>query len=463
MVGYNEQEVVAFEQDVVAAYRAAGRQPDLTNVVWAARMTFDATAGGLGYAASRAKHLAELNAALGATPVPTPIPPSPVPPDGGGDPLRGRLRGENNAAGPRLVDDAGPWKWKIVTAFDAQRLASVGDWDRLRRYAAWTRSVGGVGWRVFLNWKVTGLDYRQSPIYFNWLERLAEFTRDQHLRLLGTAICDQIPGGLRAQQDFLDQAFGVLNQFDHTLGECANEPYNGNSELPTLFQRTADWGSLIVARGMCRPDANPASGDPHDKPYVPSLGFTTYQTGRSEDWYRKVGKDGMEIRNGVLSSADGTHDAPINNEPMGAAETYQDGRRSNRPEEFFLAGCAAGLFTSGVTGHGDSQTMQLCNVPGSIESECIRQQFRGVELVPADAPTWAYTRYGPSHPPTPMPVEPDAIDGDESRIHSMVGPTQAASVNYRYLVSGHDAWRPVGVNGWKTKVQDGPYVLSERA
>lgn len=68
-VVYDEQQVVAFEQDVVAAYRQAGRTPDLENVVWAARMVYDATAGGLGYVASRQKHLAELVAALTPGPV----------------------------------------------------------------------------------------------------------------------------------------------------------------------------------------------------------------------------------------------------------------------------------------------------------------------------------------------------------------------------------------------------------
>jgi hypothetical protein len=69
LIGYDESQVVAFEQDVVAAYKAAGRTPDLENVVWATRMVYDATAGNLGYAASRQKHLAELEAALNPGPV----------------------------------------------------------------------------------------------------------------------------------------------------------------------------------------------------------------------------------------------------------------------------------------------------------------------------------------------------------------------------------------------------------
>lgn len=53
--------------------------PDLENVVWAARMVYDATT--MGYPASRSKHLTELEAALGLTPAPGPDPlPLPAPP-----------------------------------------------------------------------------------------------------------------------------------------------------------------------------------------------------------------------------------------------------------------------------------------------------------------------------------------------------------------------------------------------
>lgn len=76
---YNEQEVVAFEQDVVATYRRYFRQPDLENVVWAARMVYDAVE--MGYPASRAKHLAELEAAINPSqpgPDPGPLPSVPT-------------------------------------------------------------------------------------------------------------------------------------------------------------------------------------------------------------------------------------------------------------------------------------------------------------------------------------------------------------------------------------------------
>jgi hypothetical protein len=379
-------------------------------------------------------------------------------PVGGSPTIHGRLR----STGPRLYDDVGPWRWKIVTAFSAQADALAGDWAKVKAYASWTRSVGGNGWRVFLNWGVIGLDYRQHADYFQVLDRLCAFTAGAHLRLLGTAVCDQIPSGLAAQQNFLDGAFEVLSRYVHTLGECANEPYNGNSELPTRFVRTSAWGGLPVARGMCRPDANPLSGDPHDRPYLPGMGYTTYQNGRSEDWPRKVGKDGFEIYGGVAGTPP-PGEACVNNEPMGAAETYQSGRRSNRTAEFAAAGGGAALFTSGCTGHGDSLTMQRCVVPGPVETACIKTLFEAIDFVPVDAPTWTYTRYGPGHPGEPMPVALDPLDTDDhARMHAMVGPGVAACVNYNAAIPGREGWVAAGANGWRIRQQRGPVVVCER-
>lgn len=139
MVGYDEGQVVSFEQDVVQAYRAAGRAPDLENVVWAARMVYDATAGGLGYPLSRAKHLAELVAALGTTPIPPP--PGPIPPP----PTREQiLTGQTTQQGLLVQTDqfgAMPWWgacWAWLTphsrAQAAQQLLAHGDTIALIAY-----------------------------------------------------------------------------------------------------------------------------------------------------------------------------------------------------------------------------------------------------------------------------------------------------------------------------------------
>lgn len=72
MTPYNEQEVIAFQADVEEAYTKAGQSVDLANVIWAARMQYDAVT--MGYPTSRAKHLTELYVQLGLTPPFEPAP-----------------------------------------------------------------------------------------------------------------------------------------------------------------------------------------------------------------------------------------------------------------------------------------------------------------------------------------------------------------------------------------------------
>ena len=61
---YNEQLVLVFQQLVMDTYREAGQALDLSNVVWSARMQYDA-ATTMSYSASTNKHLAELRKELG--------------------------------------------------------------------------------------------------------------------------------------------------------------------------------------------------------------------------------------------------------------------------------------------------------------------------------------------------------------------------------------------------------------
>lgn len=74
-VGYDEAQGIAFQANVLFEYQRAGQPADVANVVWSNRMVWDAAS--IGYAISRAKHLRELDAALGLIP---PAPPLPAPP-----------------------------------------------------------------------------------------------------------------------------------------------------------------------------------------------------------------------------------------------------------------------------------------------------------------------------------------------------------------------------------------------
>lgn len=58
MHSYDEQQVLAFTDDVIAAYLRADVIPDKRAATWVGRMQFDAVT--MGYPAARAKHLADV-------------------------------------------------------------------------------------------------------------------------------------------------------------------------------------------------------------------------------------------------------------------------------------------------------------------------------------------------------------------------------------------------------------------
>lgn len=63
---YDESQVTLFQKDVQAAYAEAGQSIDLANVVWAARMQYDAVTAG--YTSARSKQLKDLRRALSLPP-----------------------------------------------------------------------------------------------------------------------------------------------------------------------------------------------------------------------------------------------------------------------------------------------------------------------------------------------------------------------------------------------------------
>lgn len=78
---YDEQQVLAFVDDVFEALDSVHISPDKGTAIWLGRMQFDAVT--MGYPAARAKHLAALCATLGIQenkpPVVDPDPPQPDP------------------------------------------------------------------------------------------------------------------------------------------------------------------------------------------------------------------------------------------------------------------------------------------------------------------------------------------------------------------------------------------------
>lgn len=345
-------------------------------------------------------------------------------------------------SGPIFRSASGaPARWKMVTAFDSPRLVKTGEFDKLKRYARWTRDAGGNGWRGFGGWARTGFDYRNVGDYFtNVLPGWAALLGDEGLRGEFVFVCDGIPSTFEEQYGFINRGMDVLIRFPWIVGTLANEPWKNGLD-PQRFDTIRRQGFLL-SKG-----APPAGTTPY--PYVPSLGWSDEHPPRENEWFRYPGKDAYEIRNNW------THDVVVPTEGIGFSEGVIAGSRTNDARKAFTMGHSSAMFCPGQTAHGDTNTMQLCEVPGPNEDRCVRELFRGIDLVPPDAPTWTYGRYGPDAPPTAMPIEEDPAS---DRMHAMVGPSGAVVANY----FAADSWRPVPRDNWRVTYHERTLVVLER-
>jgi hypothetical protein len=425
MAGYDEEQVIAFQADVRAAYKEAKENyqiEDDAHVVWVARMVYDAA--DMGYALSRTKHLYELRQVLRITSTPK-NPPKPT------------FGGGRTVVGNMFYDDNGPWRWKMITAFDAMRLFCDGKTSTLQEYADWSLEVGANGWRVFGNWSVTGLDYRKVPNYLGGLEDLCVWLATRGLSMEFVTLCDCNRLGIseREQAVILNLVADILARQTNTFNEMANEPWN-NGVDPMMFNLSR--AGLLVARGAGQDGAV----------YAPSLGYTTVHQRRTTEWYRYVGKDlGIDIQNL-------TRDAVVANEPNKLENT------GYTPLDWERAAYNSAMFTAGMTVHGNSGTLQRCYVPMDKEDDLVRRSFHAMSWVPLEAPSWAYGRYGPGAPATQMPVERDQDDDSTIRLYAKVGAAEACALSLHH--SYEDGWRPKGINGWTVVQQTGPFVLCKR-
>jgi hypothetical protein len=342
----------------------------------------------------------------------------------------------------RRVTDNVVQRVKYVTGFDAVRRIKLKEFDHLRKFAKFTRENGGNGWRMLGNWSRTGLDFRNIPDYFSHvIPDLNSFMSDEGLAGEFVCICDSIAADMSEQATFVNRCRDTLADF-LLIGE-ANEPWKNGY----------DPQGHVYAAGRLMTKGAPEAGT-WPWPYVPTRGFSVHHSPRTEDWARKCGKDSYEIRGA-------TQDAVFDEEPPGFAEQQKPWSRVNNEHHAHSAGVGAGMFSPGMVAHGDTDTMQMCNVPGPQETLCTKRCFEGIDFVPAEAPTWLYARYGPSNPGIPMPVDDDVFPAPgrlTDHMHAMIGPGKAVVINY-YPSPG---WVAKGANGWRVVTQDEGAVLCER-
>lgn len=338
--------------------RKFGDDPEA--VVWPARTQADID-NGMSPDASLAKHVLECTIALGLPnqpPAPTPIPP------GGGVPT---LTND----GRNLVTENGLYRYKGWTDFSLLKLIRDGVdiipllQDRVKYGANEVRVLCSMAW--------DGWQYIPGSDEFEVLAHLADACLSQGL------FVEIIPFTGTNLQD----TAAKRQEYWLRMVDFARNRKNVNLELINEY----DVGKNIDTNEFVFPErvrASHGSGGGDSDPVKPFWNRSTFHPGRANDWPRKM-KSAREY--------DDMGNVPcLVNEPMGADETFQPGRRDNDPNNFFDAGAVAALQINGALFH--SQSGLRSEYPGPVQQQCAKAFFEGLGSIPVEARTWRYTRGG---------------------------------------------------------------------
>lgn len=174
------------------------------------------------------------------------------------------------------------------------------------------------------------------------------------------------------QNAFLGRMAAVFNRHWNVIGELCNECNHGINRVdPTQFSKPA--GPTLWERGSKTAD---------EDPYLPPWDLVGDHPGRVDEWPRRINcKDII----GLLA-----HGPCVENEPMGAAEADEPGRRATSALDFAQFGAACGLLTNGCLFHStDGIASQAL---GPVQAAAGRAFFAGMAFVPPQAPEWPYQR-----------------------------------------------------------------------
>lgn len=286
------------------------------------------------------------------------------------------LAGSAAPSGPRALPlvtrdgafrtpDGAIWKYRGVTAFTALNDAIHGRWEKLERYADWTRGLNGNAWRVFGSWVNLGLK-PGGDAYYEALSTLGLWLNSRGIVLHFVVFCDQVDGSpvlmTEAEQDrHLYRTTEVLSG-KAALGEILNEAFK-NGQMAGRFPR-----SILTGLPWTRSTAYFEA--PLEEPGEP-LDWLTAHTDRDDDWSRG-GKFLMEMRRGFTNDNTGYrwpggHRPSVAGEPIRMDEaTARDYADYAALAEMMGDGmCLHGGFASFDAGHATDLQNCIAPAPGS--------------------------------------------------------------------------------------------------
>ncbi len=353
----------------------------------------------------------------------------------------GAVAGQNTALAPTRLhtdgpifrtEDGLPWRWHGVTAFMLLKQHLDGqDVTPFLNFAA------GVGANLV---RILGMASNLLPLrpqdygdrFWTGLTSFVDLCAAQHFFVEYTVFADAqiVMPDNASQQAHWAKAIAAIRDKPNVVVELANE-YSKNGVDPSKFARPG--APVVASRG---------SGCGGDLPFVPAWDFLTDHPERKAEWPRTA-KNLQEWNEGTPTFS-ALRIPCVADEPMGAAETDQPGRRSAIPDDFFWFAATAALMGAGATFHFDDGL--ATKIPGPVQDACARSFFAGLDAIPLEAPKGQYTRGLLAD----CPLAHD--DAKALRTFARISGGNATAVVIRPTA----AWSAVAQLGWTIVGQRGP-------
>jgi len=275
--------------------------------------------------------------------------------------IQGRLRIDSRA----FVNDAGTFRPIFASALSILARSS----DAMRAFLDWAARTGFNGIRVFagaLGWAPQSAAQARAA-----LPQLLTEAGARGLYVEVTAITDSRNGGYDPVEHFRAVA-RIAEQGSNAILEVANEPYHG-TQADAIH--SAD-GLLAMGRQSQLPFALGAAQD-DESVEMGGGSYVTAHLDRGRDKWNQV----RRVRE-LAVLGDTTRKPILNNEPIGAAEVSQRGRRESDPAFFFCMGALNRIFEVGGVFHSEAGLAGA--LPGPVQQACADAFVEGSRIVPVD-------------------------------------------------------------------------------
>ena len=265
-----------------------------------------------------------------------------------------RESGPLSTRGLNFYDQSGNrWQWRGVSSF--LLFKRYLDGEDITEYIRTYQAVGANTFRIFGRARnISSFNPTNYPSYFSSLSRLSDFLASLGVRMEFTALVDAQDMTDAQQTQFVNQIYNALQGHWNVFVEICNE-----CEPNGVFQSfNSPTNGILASAGSgagCSPPRSPLNGS--SAPFA----YATYHDCRSSDWWEHPG---------ILYAGVPT----VSDEPMGASETFVNGRRDNNPSHFYRFGQNAKWW--GATFH--SEPGLRAELPGPITLECAKMMFKGM-------------------------------------------------------------------------------------